>query len=125
MPPSVNALYATNFKTGRRFKSKKYIEWVQLAKTYKNSTFTIIPDEKVLELSMKFYSKWYNLNDTIKKKDLSNYFKALEDYLGEIIKGFDDSMIFRYKQIDKIHSDREEVEIKFKEVTRKSFDKTK
>lgn len=30
-PPSVNGLYSTNWKTKRRFKSKRYADWEKLA----------------------------------------------------------------------------------------------
>jgi len=68
-------------------------------------------------MSYAFYSKWINKNGSIKTKDLSNYFKALEDMMNDLLEGFDDSRIFRYENTDKIHSDREEVEVKISEIT--------
>lgn len=34
MPPSVNQLFATDFKTRRRFKTKEFAAWERLASTY-------------------------------------------------------------------------------------------
>lgn len=33
-PPSANSLYATNFKTKRRFKTKEYEAWIKLAESW-------------------------------------------------------------------------------------------
>ena len=108
MCPSVNGLFATNFKTKRRFQSKKYREWIELAKTYKNKTGEYKGGKTTL--NCKFYSKWHNNNGEIKKKDVSNYIKAIEDFIPNLIRNFDDSSIFKIT-VEKVESDREEVEI--------------
>lgn len=122
MPPSVNNLFPTNFKTGKRYKSPKYKEWIELALLSNNKKYKIkLGDGKVVEVSYIFYSKWFNKNGTIKKKDMENYYKATTDFLPNIIEGFDDSMIFSYKDCRKIHSDREEVEVFIKEISHKKL----
>ena len=118
MPPSINTCYATNWTTKRRYKTEKYEAWLNDCKSALSSRgkrYKFDPKAK-LSMSYSFYSKWINKNGTIKVKDLSNYFKALEDMMGVFLEGFDDSRIFHYENITKIHSDREEVEIKISEM---------
>lgn len=119
MPPSINTCYGTNWATKRRYRTEAYREWLkdcESALLLRGKRYKFDPDEK-LSMSYSFYSKWINKNGSIKTKDLSNYFKALEDMMNEFLEGFDDSRIFRYEKIEKIHSDREEVEIKISEIT--------
>jgi len=115
MPISINVAYANGSKG--RFKTKKYKEWEELCTTYKNIKFRYKEEKGMgLEFSYEFHSNWFNKNNTIKQKDLSNYLKVLEDYLPNVIDGFDDKYIFCYDSIKKVQSGREEVEITFKEI---------
>lgn len=108
MPPSVNCAYAG--KT-RRYKSKPYNAWLKTCESYKNKRFKVSGTEKLVA-SYKFYSKFINKDQSIKTKDLSNYFKLMEDYFKHLIIGFDDRQIFTYKNVEKHHSDKEIVKIK-------------
>ncbi len=113
MSISVNGAYDGKV---RRFKSAKYKEWLALCETYPQKSYTYIPDEEsTIHVEYKFYSKWYNLDGSVKMKDVSNFIKVVEDYLPNIIKDFDDKYIFEFTT-EKIHSDREEVEIIIKEI---------
>ena len=119
MPPSVNVCYATNWKTRRRYRTNEYKQWLndcESALLLLNKRYKFDPKEKLC-MSYSFYSKWFNKGGDIKTKDLSNYFKALEDMMNEFLEGFDDSRIFRYENVEKIHSDREEVEVRISEIT--------
>lgn len=108
MPPSVNTAYAGQI---RRYKSKQYKKWLELCKTFKNKKYKVSGDEELV-VSYDFYSKFYNLDGSIKRKDSSNYIKLTEDYLPNLISGFDDKQIFLHNRIAKHHSDKEIVVIK-------------
>lgn len=110
MPPSVNAAYR-NGQHGR-FKSRRYREWEELCKTYKNEKVKFIYEGEKVTASYIFYSKWLTKDcRNPLRKDLSNYLKCLEDYIPNIIEDFDDRYIWEYANIKKQHSNREEVEI--------------
>lgn len=108
MPPSVNSAYA-NGNSGR-YKTKAYKEWEKSCEATQHKLYKFTPDGKIITAKYRFYSKWKNKNGTIKVKDLSNYFKCLDDYIPNIIKGFDDRYIWKI-EAEKIHSDREVVEV--------------
>lgn len=112
MPPSINKAY--NGKI-RRYKSKEYRDWLKLCESTKNQRYKVNGTEKIIA-NYSFYSNWYNKDGSIKIKDLSNYFKLMEDYLKNLIKGFDDKQIFLYNNIKKIQSDKEVVKIMIEEL---------
>ena len=105
-PPSVNGLYATNFKTKRRFKSKQYGEWLNVATVelaYVRGTF----GEPVRVL--------YEFGRPDKRRrDVANYEKAVSDFL--VSEGIlvDDSLI---EEITLRWADVEGVEITITEIT--------
>lgn len=72
-PPSVNQLYATDWKTKRRFKSKRYAEWCKAAEpsVYQTSERFIVP----VRIEYRFG------RPDKRKRDLSNLFKACDDLL--------------------------------------------
>lgn len=109
IPPSVNCLYAG---MQRRFKSGKYKDWIETACKY-NISGQVCP-EKWIEVTYVFYIPLYYKNGNIKRIDVANYEKALSDFLGTVIDGFDDSRIIRM-YIEKRDSSRNEVEITIKE----------
>ena len=49
--------------------------------------------EGLFRLQIDMHSRWYNANGTIKKRDCSNYVKAIEDAVFKSI-GRDDSEVF-------------------------------
>jgi crossover junction endodeoxyribonuclease RusA len=72
VPPSVNALYPTNFKTNRRFKSQKYKEWeVEAAKSVTERP--LIDTSIVAKYSYTFKDK--------RRRDIANFEKAISDFL--------------------------------------------
>ena len=110
MPPSVNCLYAGK---ARRFKSKKYKEWINECDQLNHKKYKMNGDEQ-LTAKYEFNSAWFNKNKTIKAKDLSNFFKAIDDYLPNIISNFDDKLIFEVAA-KKVHGDKNIVNISLSE----------
>lgn len=101
--PSMNQMYAT-FR-GHRVKSKEARELskevaliVQMA-PYK-------PIEGELEVLIDIYSNWYNLNKTIKKRDIANLEKFITDAIFSNLEDMDDKQIFKIT-MNKIQSDKE------------------
>ena len=77
LPVSTNAAYATNFKTGRRFKTKAYAEFIENIGIY-------LPREKIegeVEIEMNFYYSLYYKNGNRRKIDPNNFEKTLTDAL--------------------------------------------
>lgn len=108
VPPSVNASYATNFKTKKRFPSKSLIAFKKLFNSssihiFDGPTKTTLKDflneirSKKLCLIVQVYFKRERLftkDGRIKKLDISNRIKSVEDCICKAI-GIDDSQIFR------------------------------
>lgn len=117
VPPSVNAAYATNFKTKRRFKSKAYQEFINEADAalLASGKKWKITGDSWLEVVYVFYFPIYNKNGSKKKKDLSNFEKCISDYLSSRIEGFADEKI-RVIRMEKIQSITEKVCITIKEI---------
>jgi Holliday junction resolvase RusA-like endonuclease len=87
-PPSVNGMYATNFKTKRRFKSKKYSEWL------------LASEAALMTQRLEGFLGPIQVDIAVgkqdkRKEDISNRIKAVEDFLvsHKIIE--DDSLITR------------------------------
>lgn len=112
MPPSVNTAYG-NGRYGGRFKTKKYYEWEKSLPPQQGGKFKYTG--KVLMIDYVFYSKWYNKNGTVKKKDVSNYIKVVEDSISKYVDGFDDRYVWNFTA-KKVHSDKEEVVIIIREI---------
>lgn len=87
VPPSTNQAYATNFKTGRRFKAKDHQKWQEAALTALKKMQE--PMTGRLEVIYTFHFA------TPHRRDISNYEKLATDTLVKagIIK--DDSLIDR------------------------------
>jgi Holliday junction resolvase RusA-like endonuclease len=111
LPVSLNSSYATNFKTGRRFKSKKLSDfkkdftqnasvnvWSREFET-KATILNFVKEiqEKPLVLTIQMYmlkDKLYTKKGTIKKMDVDNKIKCVQDAVCKML-GIDDSQIFR------------------------------
>ncbi|MDB4726423.1 RusA family crossover junction endodeoxyribonuclease [bacterium] len=81
-PPSTNGLYATSWKTKRRFKSKAYSKWSKLAEVALQSQ----AKPKLIDYPIKLeiaLAKPLNKDGTPTKRrmDISNRVKSLEDFL--------------------------------------------
>ena len=73
-PPSVNGMFATNWKTKQRFKSKKYGAWIKEAQAV---LLTQMPVEVYFgEVTIHIF-----VSPTNSKEDISNRIKAVEDFL--------------------------------------------
>lgn len=91
MPISINTAIA-GYK--RRYKSKKYKQWEQIANIEMNrQTQYEITGDKWLRVEYDFYFPIYNKNGTKKVKDVFNYEKVLTDFLCTRIKGLKDHKI--------------------------------
>lgn len=87
-PPSVNGLYATDWKTKRRFKSEAYALWLIDAKKALDGQPK--PEKPIGgEVTVEY---WFTFPDK-RKRDLMNYEKAVTDLLVEQGYLIDDSQI--------------------------------
>jgi len=95
LPVSVNACFATDFKTKRRFKTKEYKEFESYCRG-------VIEPENLfgygnrIGVEVDFYSDWETKKGTIRKVDIANYEKSLIDCMFPLL-NLDDSQIFSIK----------------------------
>jgi Holliday junction resolvase RusA-like endonuclease len=97
MPPSVNAMFATDFKTKRRFISKAYAQWLKDAKDTTHSawkrqgspTFTS-PLAVTIHLGLNYQS------------DIDNRIKPLLDMLGKAIPDFPNDRYINRLDVERI-----------------------
>lgn len=85
VPPSVNGLFSTNWRTKRRFESEAYERWKKLAS--KSFKYTGPIYTKRLKAVYK-----YVFTDK-RPRDIENYAKAISDFLVENNVIEDDSLI--------------------------------
>jgi len=115
VPPSVNILY-NNAKKWRT-KTDEYKWWEKLAlyEYSKQGMNYKIKWNNWLLVSYTYFMKIINDNWTKKKIDVFNFEKWLSDCLTKLIPGFKDEHIKKWF-VEKIDSDRNEVEILIKEI---------
>jgi len=117
----LNMAYSTNFKSGRRFKSQKYVlfeskvlrELLQYFPEIKKFNSFYDPKLHYLTAEYVFYHKIFNVGDGLVGKtsgDTSNLIKTVEDCIFKKLKA-DDSQIISM-QASKVHSDNERIEVK-------------
>lgn len=114
MSISVNWAYGWRV---RRFKTNTYKEFENKMFKFFNELwerFEIIGNEW-LEVRYIFYFPIYNKDWSIKKKDLENYLKTLNDSLSHHIQGFKDENI-KHITLSKIDSKEEKIEIEILEL---------
>lgn len=94
-PPSVNSLYSTDWKTKRRFKSKRYAEWCKLARDSLVITqaATYITKDGLAEYAAPVKVRYTFGRPDKRVRDLCNYIKGLEDFLVDNLWIADDSLI--------------------------------
>ena len=85
-PTSINAAYATNFKTKRRFKSQKYSQWV----AYAEACVMEQHPERISGPVKVLYE--YGRPDK-RRRDVGNYEKVISDLLVSCGLIEDDSLI--------------------------------
>lgn len=106
MPPSVNEMYANNWKAGRgRFKTKEYIAFDNICHLWVLKNQKTISDGKLLlkqapflEIDCVFYfpeSRILTKKGMPKRLDVDNRVKALLDKVSKIFE-LDDSSFFRH-----------------------------
>lgn len=78
-PPSVNSLYSTDWKTKRRFKSKRYAEWLESARACLWAQCMGRPYMEAYHCPCKV-SFVFGRPDK-RTRDISNLIKACEDFL--------------------------------------------
>jgi len=106
---SLNNMYVTWTPKGRkiamRIKSKEAKKMAEEVKDIVlNSPTEILEGE--LQVTIDIYSKWYNLDGTIKKRDIANLEKFITDSIFANLEGMDDKQIFKIT-MNKHHSDEE------------------
>lgn len=117
----LNMAYSTNFKSGRRFKSQKYVlfeskvlrELLQYFPEIKKFNSFYNPKEHYLTAEYIFYHKVINIKDNLIGKtsgDTSNLIKTVEDCIFKKLNA-DDSQIMSVNA-SKVHSDTERIEVK-------------
>ena len=113
MPISVNEAYA-GYKV--RHKSKKYKNWVDLAKIelQKQTQYTIKWNEW-LQVYYEYHTPLFYKNWKKKIIDVFNYEKILSDFLADNIEWFQDHLI-KKGVVSKIDSDKNIVIIQIQEI---------
>lgn len=101
LPPSMNKLYAINYRT-------KSVYMTPEARTFKSQMKMFITPFEVkrsdkLDMKLDVYSNFYCKNGNIKRSDIHNLIKVVVDALSERL-GFDDSQVFSFTA-NKIQSD--------------------
>lgn len=113
IPISVNEAYAGYRK---RVKSDTYQVWQRKAlESYRNQTQYTVSGDEWLEAEYVYYMPIFYKNGKKKVIDVFNYEKLLSDFLAKVIPGFHDHLI-KKGSVEKIESDRFEVEIIIKEI---------
>lgn len=109
--PTINNMYL-QFRN-LRIKSKISKEQAELVKQIVLNTPTEIIEGE-LEVTIDIYSKWYNLDGTIKKRDIANLEKFITDSIFANLDNMDDKQIFKIT-MNKIQSDEEYTLVEIKE----------
>ena len=109
--PTVNQMYATF--NGNRVKSKEARELNIKVKEIIDS-LDYKPIKGKLKETIDIYSNWINKDGSIKKKDVCNYEKFINDAIFGNLKDMDDSQVFKIK-LNKQQSDEEYSIIKIEE----------
>ena len=109
MPPSVNVAYAGYPKRHKSDVYKNWQRWISLEKDWK------VDWDEWLEVKYTFYFPLYTKKWAKKIRDVANYEKCLTDTLCEIIPWLQDHRI-KTMNLEKLDSNREEVEIIIKEI---------
>jgi crossover junction endodeoxyribonuclease RusA len=89
LPPSVNGLYSTDFKTKRRFISKAYADWTKLS-LQSLALSGNLPDKLITGPVEAWYR--YGKPDN-RRRDVESYAKAVSDLLVKAAVIADDSQI--------------------------------
>lgn len=91
LPISVNAAYATDWNTKRRFLTKKGGEFKKLVKAYAAIAIgsARFDKTKFYHLRIDFFMPLHFKNGNVRKWDVTNHVKALEDALVSVL-GIDD-----------------------------------
>jgi Holliday junction resolvase RusA-like endonuclease len=93
LPPSMNKLYAINYRTRSVYMTPEAREF----KTKMKLFITSMPIDSTKKLSLKLdvHTDWYFKNGKPKKSDIQNLIKVVVDALSERL-GFDDSLIWSF-----------------------------
>jgi hypothetical protein len=103
LPPSVNHLYVSNWKTKRRFKSKNYTIYERMIAHWRALNLNQVANGRdvagglnpgeILKVDVDFFFQRQEIltkKNTLKRNDPSNRLKALHDQLSELL-GIDDT----------------------------------
>lgn len=110
--PTLNTMYST-FR-GHRVKSKDARLFAKDVQEIMDS-MTIEPIEGKLKEIITIHSKWFNKDGTIKKRDIANLEKAINDSIFACLPNMDDSQLFEIT-IRKIPSEEELTVVKIEQL---------
>lgn len=129
LPPSVNALYSSIGHSGRRVKSKAYLNYqrsvynwlgsnLEQVKVGRSICSKVNGTKAVLEVNATFYMEHRSIrckDGRPKRNDTSNRLKALHDALSDIVLGIDDSYFWNgtFKKVSVDDPKLEGVDIEF------------
>lgn len=107
LPASQNAIYNILF-------SLKRVEMKPEVRLWKTEMKEYIPPWKVPEgglwITLVFYGNWHTKAGKVKTVDLPNLIKVTVDVIAEKL-GFNDSLIFEMRNLRKIQSTDEKIEV--------------
>ena len=112
-PISLNAVYATDFRTKRRFKSKAYKEYEGIIREFLRNDYKHYvgafkqkaPENYYIKMDIRFYMPIFVKSGdriSLTSKDVSNCIKPLEDIIATEY-GFNDSLVVNVCA-SKVHS---------------------
>lgn len=93
VPPSMNKLYAINYRTKSVYMTPEARDFKSKAKMFMTSMNVSSSDRFTLQLDV--HTNWMCKNGNIKKVDVHNMIKVVTDAVSERL-GFDDSQIFSF-----------------------------
>lgn len=93
LPPSMNKLYAINYRTKSVYMTSEARNFKSQMKLF-ITPFAINSSDK-LSLKLDVNTNWYFNNGNLKKSDIQNLIKVVVDALSERL-GFDDSQVWSF-----------------------------
>lgn len=108
LPASMNAIYQVIYSMKRVELKPDVRLWKNTAKQYINGVK--VDPTSLLWIGFEFHGDWFTKAKTVRKVDLSNMVKVIQDVVAEKC-GFDDSAIFSQRFLDKIQSEEKAVKV--------------
>jgi len=93
VPPSMNKLYAINYRTKSVYMTKEARDFKTKVKMFMTSMLVSSTDRFNLQLDV--HTNWLCKNGAIRKADIHNMIKVVVDAVSERL-GFDDAQVFSF-----------------------------